>query len=92
MQGKKWLAKKRKGSEMLNIPFTLQLFLLAPSSCSSGKAMSPNEKENLPRKLLQVLIGGERNVAAYVDVKMENDFFSFDLSQTTEKKLNMGMI
>lgn len=54
--------------------------------------MSPNEKENLPRKLLQVLIGGERNVAAYVDVKMENDFFSFDLSQTTEKKLNMGMI
>lgn len=47
--------------------------------------MSPNEKENLPRKLLQVLIGRKTNVAAYVDVNMENDFFWFDLSQTNEK-------
>ena len=47
--------------------------------------MSPNEKENLPGKLLQVLTGRETSVAAYVDVNVENDFFWFDLSQTNEK-------
>lgn len=43
------------------------------------------KKENLPRKLLQVLMGRETSVAAYVDVNMENDYFWFDLSQTNEK-------
>lgn len=47
------LAEKRKSSEMLSIPFPLHSILLAPCGCSGGRAMSPNDKENLPRTRTQ---------------------------------------
>lgn len=67
---KKKLAKKIKGCEILNVPFTFQLlfYWLRPvarvGELSVQIKNKKREKENLPRKLLQVLTGRETNVAA----------------------------